>query len=69
MGAAWSDSLGEKWEVTGVRSQTRFYRENVLPIFDRSDKEKAFVIISDALRYEVAKELEEVIKKELRGDT
>lgn len=64
----WSDSLGEKWEVTGVPSQTRFYRENVLPIFDRSDREKAFVIISDALRYEVAKELEEVIKKELRGD-
>ncbi len=69
LGAAWSDSLGEKWELTGVRSQTRFYRENVLPIFDRSDREKAFVIISDALRYEVAKELAEVIKKELRGDT
>lgn len=69
LGAAWSDSLGEKWELTGVPSQTRFYRENVLPIFDRSDREKAFVIISDALRYEVAKELEELIKKQLRGDT
>jgi len=69
LGAAWSDSLGKKWELAGVRSQTRFYRENVLPIFDRSDREKAFVIISDALRYEVARELEEVIKKELRGVT
>ncbi len=68
LGVAWSDSLGEKWELAGVPSQTRFYRENVLPIFDRSDREKAFVIISDALRYEVARELEEVIKKELRGD-
>jgi uncharacterized protein (TIGR02687 family) len=69
LGAAWSDSLGEKWELAGIPCQTRFYRENVLPIFDRSDREKAFVIISDALRYEVARELEEVIKKELRGDT
>jgi uncharacterized protein (TIGR02687 family) len=68
LGAAWSDSLGEKWEVTGVRSQTRFYRENVLPIFDRSDREKAFVIISDALRYEVAQELEAAIAQQLRGD-
>jgi uncharacterized protein (TIGR02687 family) len=68
LGAAWSNALGEKWEVTGVSSQTRFYRENVLPIFGRSDREKAFVIISDALRYEVAQELEAAIAQQLRGD-
>ncbi|MBW4669795.1 MAG: hypothetical protein KME60_20870 [Cyanomargarita calcarea GSE-NOS-MK-12-04C] len=27
LGGAWSDSLGEKWELAGVSCQTRFYRE------------------------------------------
>ena len=69
LGSAWSDVLGEKWELNEAPSQTKFYARNVLPIFDRSDTEKAFVIVSDALRYEVASELEEVIRKELRGET
>ncbi len=41
----------------------------MFPILERSDREKAFVIISDALRYEVASELQEVIQKEIRGET
>ncbi len=69
LGSAWSDALGEKWELVGVLSQTRFFGNNVQPILGRNERERVFVIISDALRYEVAKELEEVIKKELRGET
>ena len=69
LGEAWSDALGERWELEGIASQTRFFGRHVLPILERSDREKAFVIISDALRYEVASELQEVIKKEIRGET
>lgn len=69
LGEAWSDALGDRWELEGIVSQTQFFSRYVLPILGRSDREKAFVIISDALRYEVASELQEAIKKELRGDT
>lgn len=63
LGEAWSDALGKTWELEGIPSQTKFFGRHVLPILERSDREKAFVIISDALRYEVASELQEVIKK------
>ena len=70
LGEAWSDTLGNNnWELEGIASQTRFFGRHVFPILERSDREKVFVIISDALRYEVASELEEVIKKEVRGET
>lgn len=69
LGDAWSNALGERWELQGIASQTRFFGRYVLPILERSDREKAFVIISDALRYEVASELQEVIQKEIRGET
>ncbi|MEM1392428.1 MAG: BREX-1 system phosphatase PglZ type A [Cyanobacteria bacterium P01_H01_bin.150] len=69
LGECWSNALGEKWELADIPPQTRFFGRYVSSILQRSDREKAFVIISDALRYEVASELEEVIKKELRGET
>lgn len=69
LGEAWSDALSDHWELEGIASQTRFFGRHVLPILERSDREKVFVIISDALRYEVASELQELIKKEIRGET
>lgn len=78
LGEAWSNALSVptnisdsqyRWELPAIPSQTQFYSRHVTPILEGSDREKAFVIISDALRYEVACELTEVIKKELRGDT
>ena len=69
LGEAWSDALGKTWELEGILSQTRFFGRHIFPLLERSDREKAFVIISDALRYEVASELQEVIKKEIRGET
>jgi uncharacterized protein (TIGR02687 family) len=68
LGEAWSDSLGQDWQLEGIPSQTEFFRKNVTPILQRNDREKVFVLISDALRYEVASELAELIEKELRGD-
>jgi uncharacterized protein (TIGR02687 family) len=68
LGEAWSDALGENWHVEGTHLQTEFFRNNVATILQRNDREKVFVLISDALRYEVASELAEVIEKELRGE-
>jgi uncharacterized protein (TIGR02687 family) len=68
LGEAWSDALSNDWHIPGIPCQTTFYRSNVAPILSRNDREKVFVIISDALRYEVASELTQVIEKELRGE-
>jgi len=73
LGAAWSDALEAQanghWQVAGVTSQANFFNHNITPILERNDREKVFVIISDALRYEVASELKDTIEKELRGET
>ena len=73
LGAAWSDALETQaqghWHIAETPAQTHFFKLNVTPILERNDREKVFVIISDALRYEVASELKEAIKKELRGET
>ncbi|MDB9446890.1 BREX-1 system phosphatase PglZ type A [Anabaena sp. CS-542/02] len=69
LGSAWSDALGNSWELGDIPPQRGFFRRYVSPILARSDREKAFVIISDALRYEVARELATVIKTEVRGET
>lgn len=73
IGAAWSDGLEAqakgRWQISGVPTQADFFKNNVVPILERNDREKVFVIISDALRYEVASDLKEVIEKDLRGET
>jgi uncharacterized protein (TIGR02687 family) len=52
------------WEVRGIPAQREFYRRWVKP-FPTQDK-KVFVIISDALRYEVADDLLSRIRQEDR---
>lgn len=69
LGAAWSDVLTSHWHVAGIPSQTHFFQQNVTPLLERNEREKVFVLISDALRYEVASELKEAIEKDLRGET
>lgn len=69
LGYAWSEALGPQWELDGILCQSQFFKQNVAPILQRSDREKVCVIISDAMRYEVATELKELIEQELRGDT
>ena len=54
------------WGKTNIEFQRHFYRRNVLPFL--SDKKKVFVIISDALRYEIGHELHSRIRQEDRFD-
>ena len=68
MGNAWQKQVDqvERWASAAVRSQQSFYRDYVEKLV-RDDK-KAVVIISDALRYEVAEELGSRIRQEDRFD-
>src|SRR5260370_42396602 len=56
-----------RWRPSALRSQTSFYAQYVEPLVRDGDK-KAVVIISDALRYEVADELRSRIRQEDRFD-
>lgn len=62
----WCNMAGEELlrdgHVRGIPQQIDFYQENV-----KNSKTKVFVIISDALRYEVAKELSEKLTQEMKG--
>jgi uncharacterized protein (TIGR02687 family) len=49
--------LLSKWQIEKVPNQDRFYDRNVRPWLDEGDNRRAFVIISDAFRYEAAQEL------------
>lgn len=68
LGNAWQQQVdaADTWSSTTLRSQTTFYRDYVAGLV-REDK-KAVVIISDALRYEVAEELGTRIRQEDRFD-
>lgn len=55
------------WAIADVQEQARFYDRNVLP-FVRKD-ERIVVIISDALRYESAVELSEILNREQKGES
>ena len=69
LGNAWQQQVDqvEKWRSTALRSQTAFYAHYVEPLVRDGDK-KAVVIISDAMRYEVADELGSLIRQEDRFD-
>jgi uncharacterized protein (TIGR02687 family) len=51
------DGLLAKWQIGGVGNQHHFYDRNVRPWLEEGDTRRAFVIISDAFRYEAAQEL------------
>jgi uncharacterized protein (TIGR02687 family) len=69
LGNAWQQKVDQvdKWRSSALRSQTSFYAGYVEPLVRDGDK-KAVVIISDALRYEVADELGSRIRQEDRFD-
>jgi len=54
----------DAWSVPGVLRQRDFFTDRVQPYLDRNNK--IFVIISDALRYEIAEEFVRLIRKEDR---
>ena len=65
---AWRDQIAKMsdWSVTGYPKQSDFYRDQAAE-FRRRDQ-KVVVIISDALRYEVAEEYQREIRKLPRFD-
>ena len=56
----------ESWGKTNIVLQRHFFKRNVLPFLQ--DKKKVFVIISDAMRFEVGHELHSRIRQEDRFD-
>lgn len=57
-----SEDLAEHGRITGVPQQTAFYADCV-----RERRGRAFVIVSDALRYEVAAELAAELRRTMQG--
>jgi uncharacterized protein (TIGR02687 family) len=50
-------TLWAKWRIEGIKNQYRFYDEYVRPQVEKAENRRAYVIISDAFRYEAAQEL------------
>lgn len=60
-----SDDLASLGYVSEIRRQRDFYAHYIRPLASKSTR--AFVIISDALRYEVAAELSETLVRSTKG--
>jgi uncharacterized protein (TIGR02687 family) len=69
LGKAWQQQVdtADRWRSALLPPQTSFFTHYVAPII-RDGRRKAVVIISDALRYEVADELGSRIRQEDRFD-
>jgi uncharacterized protein (TIGR02687 family) len=69
LGNAWQQQVDgvDRWQSAVLRPQTSFFTDHVAPI-THDGRRKAVVIISDALRYEVADELGSRIRQEDRFD-
>ena len=70
LGIEWSrlleDGFLADWSLDGLPAQQNFYAEKIKPHIDGSQRARAFVIISDAFRYEAAKELTESLNGKYR---
>lgn len=58
----------DRWFLPGVSKQTEFFEKEVQAAMWPQNDKRVFVIISDAFRYECAKDLEKLLEKE-RGVT
>lgn len=65
LGTNWQSQVDavERWSTPAITSQSSFYDQYVAPIV-RGGRKKAVVVISDAMRYEVAAELHSRIRGE-----
>lgn len=70
LNAHWSKAVDQEmtnnWTLPSVTNQQKFYSTFIEPHIDKN--ERAFVIISDAMRYEVGVELQERVNAEIMGD-
>jgi len=64
---AWDGFMGQglldSWRLSGIPVQYEFYQTFVAPKLKEADARRVFVFISDALRYEVAEELESTLNQ------
>ena len=58
--------LSKDWALPGIESQQSFYKTTVKPYLNRD--ERVYVIISDAMRYEIGVELAEKLNNETIGE-
>jgi len=67
----WSDLIesgaGGRWGVELIDNESDFFNTHVAKIIHRNDRDKVAVIISDAMRYEVAAELRDVLNTSTNG--
>jgi len=72
LGIEWSRLLDagflDWWALDDLPAQRDFYARNIRPHLAESERKRAFVIISDAFRYEAAKELTESLNGIYRMD-
>ena len=69
LGISWQQQVDdvEKWKTLAITSQSSFYDHYIAPLV-QGGRKKAVVIISDAMRYEVADELTSRIRGENKYD-
>lgn len=60
------DGLLNNWRIADTPNQQDFFAHQVKPIIDSNTRSKVFVIVSDALRYEIADELSQEINAKNR---
>jgi uncharacterized protein (TIGR02687 family) len=70
MGLAWGKfvegGLLDNWKISGVSNEYQFYHQNVEKRLQEAENRKAYVIISDAFRYEAAHELTQELNGKYR---
>lgn len=71
LGLAWdrhlaNEKLIERWQLDGIDQQYNFFENEVKTRLHLRQAKRVFVVISDALRYEIADELGSIINDEKR---
>jgi uncharacterized protein (TIGR02687 family) len=71
LGMAWDNLIAKgdflkNWKLTGISNQYQFYDKQIKTRLAEKQTKRVFVIISDAMRYEVAEELTSLINHEKR---
>ena len=63
---AGTTGLLHHWHIDHVPNQHEFYQRHIQKRLDKAENRKAFVIISDAFRYEAAHELTQILNSKYR---
>ena len=61
-----NDTLIEKWKIPYVTNQYEFFKAKINPTLKQSSRNRLFIIISDAFRFEAAEEFTRIINGKYR---